>query len=178
MQTSHVTPEFLASQGLSPTFPKRFFDKVDKDGPVPEHMPHLGKCWVWTGSCLKSGYGRISSRYRGRLLLAHVASWILHSGSSPNELLTLHKCDHPPCVRPSHLFLGTKRDNTMDSIAKGRWAPQFGSHNGNSKLSEEQILEIRRGYLAGRTNPEMAIQYGVTRHCIWEVVRRMKWTHI
>ena len=27
----------------------KFWDRVDKDGPVPAHVPHLGPCWEWTG---------------------------------------------------------------------------------------------------------------------------------
>ena len=27
----------------------RFYENVNKDGPVPAHRPDLGPCWVWTG---------------------------------------------------------------------------------------------------------------------------------
>jgi hypothetical protein len=26
---------------------ERFWAKVNKDGPIPEHCSELGKCWVW-----------------------------------------------------------------------------------------------------------------------------------
>lgn len=28
----------------------RFWEKVNKDGPIPEHQPELGPCWEWTGA--------------------------------------------------------------------------------------------------------------------------------
>ena len=30
------------------TLEERFWRKVDKNGPIPEHRPELGPCWVWT----------------------------------------------------------------------------------------------------------------------------------
>ena len=38
---------------------QRFWEKVNKDGPVPEACPDLGCCWCWTGSLFTdSGYGQ------------------------------------------------------------------------------------------------------------------------
>jgi hypothetical protein len=39
---------------------RRFWSKVDKNGPVPPHRPELGQCWVWTGSVQPRGYGTFS----------------------------------------------------------------------------------------------------------------------
>lgn len=39
----------------NPPLEERFWAKVNKDGPIPEHRPELGPCWVWTGS-LSRGY--------------------------------------------------------------------------------------------------------------------------
>lgn len=101
----------------------RFWDKVNKDGPVPQHVPHLGKCWVWTGAKAHKGYGAISGEgFRSKRDLAHRVSWRLHHGDVPQGLWVLHKCDNPPCVRPDHLFLGTSQDNHADMMRKGRHA--------------------------------------------------------
>ena len=61
----------------------------------------------------------------------------------PGHLHVLHHCDNPPCVRPSHLFLGTDADNVQDMLAKGREARNYGDDHHNIKLTDAQVAEIR-----------------------------------
>jgi hypothetical protein len=90
---------------------ERFWGKVRKGA----------GCWVWTGSRIPKGYGKIQLGRRGTSpRFAHRISWELHFGPIPQGLWVLHKCDNPSCVKPSHLFLGTAKDNTSDMMAKGR----------------------------------------------------------
>ncbi len=85
--------------------------------------PNTG-CWLWVGAYHKTGYGLISSdadeRKRRKNILTHRAVWTVVNGDIPDGLFVLHRCDNPPCVNPSHLFLGTQRDNIADMHAKGR----------------------------------------------------------
>ena len=86
----------------------RFWDKVDK----------TGECWIWTASKNKKGYGRFG--FGSRAQLAHRVSWLLSNGEIPDGMLACHTCDNPPCVNPSHLWLGTQKDNVVDMSSKGR----------------------------------------------------------
>jgi hypothetical protein len=93
----------------------RFWNCVDKKGPVV--YPELGPCWSWMGAT-DGRYGIISAE--GVLKAkAHRVAWFLETGAWPTPN-ALHKCDNTICVRFSHLFEGTHRDNMADKAAKGR----------------------------------------------------------
>ena len=88
-----------------------FWERVQKAGP--------DDCWEWLGARGTRGYGRLTIA-RGRAPLAHRIAFHLAHGAVPSHLCVMHKCDHPPCVNPAHLSLGTHRDNVHDRDRKGR----------------------------------------------------------
>lgn len=111
----------------------RFWSHVDKDGPVIR--PELGPCWVYLTNGEPKTRGLI--RVNGVQIVAARLSWELSYGRIPGSLHVLHECDHEPCIRPSHLFLGTAADNMIDKQIKGR---------GLRTLSLDQRSELRRLY--------------------------------
>lgn len=86
-----------------------FYQYVNKNGPIPERLPELGPCWVWTGSTDEKGYGRYWDGRRPRK--AHDFAYELESESVPPGLEPDHLCRNRPCVRRSHLEAVTHREN-------------------------------------------------------------------
>ena len=145
-KTGEIKPDVPLRQ-IGRPLDERFWEKVDKNGPIPAHRPELGQCWEWTATISEKGYGlfRISGANR-RYEPAHRFSWILINGEKPAELFVLHHCDNRRCVRPDHLFLGTAADNTADMMSKGREARIYGDQHWCSKLTSQQVAEMRRRY--------------------------------
>lgn len=77
-----------------------------------------GECWHWLGRIGAYGYGILW--YEGRVWIASRIAYELQIGPVPSNLLVCHHCDNPPCVRGSHLFLGTQADNMRDMVEKER----------------------------------------------------------
>ena len=78
-------------------------------------------CWNYSGHKRPNGYAAIKLKGRITMVLAHRFSFQNFVMDIPENLLVLHKCDNRSCVNPSHLFLGTQKDNMDDMHNKGRF---------------------------------------------------------
>jgi hypothetical protein len=127
-------------------------------------------CWPFVGHRDKCGYGKFDDT------LAHRAAWEMQNGPIKAGLYVCHKCDNPPCVRPSHLFLGTQQDNVSDMVSKGRQGITRHGRGGKHKFNMEQIARIQAAYASGKVNQEqIAIVLGVDRSVISRIVNRTKY---
>lgn len=101
-------------------------------------------CWLWLGYLGKDGYGELYAF--NKRILAHRFSYELFNGKFNKELLVCHSCDNPKCVNPNHLWLGTCKENTQDSMKKGRKNYLFGDSNpAKRKNVRKKISEELRG---------------------------------
>lgn len=129
----------------------------------------INGCWDWQrGTIGDGGYGQIWTSKGSEM--THRAAWRLFYGEIPEGRWVLHKCDRPICCNPEHLFLGDIVTNTKDRHAKGRDAS--GQRNGNAKLTDAQVVEIRQKYDGqyGRLK-QLAAEYGVSSDQIRNIVR-------
>ena len=122
-----------------PTVEERFWAKVDKDGPSPQHKPELGPCWLWTAGKAERGYGRIA--VAGRVKKAHRLALELTRGPIQDGLDVDHLCSNSSCVNPSHLEPVPHAVN----VARGRLAET------NARRGAERT-HCKRGHLFDETN--------------------------
>lgn len=137
------------------------------------------ECWEWVGTLNDHGYGRLN--YRGKDDRSHRVSWRMKNGDIPDNLFVLHKCDNRKCVNPNHLFLGTQLDNMQDMSRKGRGKPfvGIGSRNPKSKLTENDVLTIRKLHQnKNYTCVQLSKMYKVTDVQISAIIHRKAWKHI
>jgi hypothetical protein len=161
---------------------RRFWSKVDKNGPMPVDAS-LGNCWMWTAcsSGPAHDYGRFSMFRDGRnvSMTATRFAYELEYGEFDKTKLLCHRCDNTRCVRPSHLFPGTQKDNIQDALKKKRMTGPRGSVNGQAKLTEFDVMCIRTAYRIGGVNVRnLAFVFGVSVSGVYGITIGTNWKHL
>ncbi len=136
-------------------------------------------CWGWKGYLNKNRYTsfRFGSDGKGfKERYGHRISWIIKNGDIPNDKQVCHKCDNPECTNPDHLFLGTIKENHQDKVRKGRG--NHGSRHGNSKLTEEQVKEIKILYNNGQKVSIIMQKFDASRMNIHRIGKSLAWKHV
>lgn len=155
---------------MKKTVENRFWGKVD--------ISDVNECWIWKAySQGRNGnkYGRFG--YNGKLILAHRLSWILKYGD-PGDMYVLHKCDNTLCVNPNHLFLGTHNDNMKDKVSKNRQSRMPGTTHPMSKLTDNDVFDIRRRLSKGETLKSISQTYDIHISTVGYIKTRKLWKHI
>jgi HNH endonuclease len=135
-----------------------------KRGKMPVFVPWYKFPILETESgCWQGTVERLGPR-RG-VRTGHYRKAALHKfGAIPKGMFVCHTCDNPQCFNPAHLFLGTPKDNSQDSIKKNRFTltSLYGEKKAH-KLTDTQIVEIR-GLLMTTllSQKEIAAMFGVT----------------
>ena len=132
-------------------------------------------CWLWKGNTNADGYGRFCIQRKH--IYAHRFAWEITYGLIPEGMFVCHKCDNPTCVNPDHLFLGTAADNNRDMLHKGRggFGTLLGEHNGNSKLTETRVAEMRELHKSGLSVRKLAALFGIGHSQVHNIVTEQNW---
>jgi hypothetical protein len=127
-------------------------------------------CIEWTGYVMPNGYGQI--KVSQKKYLAHRWSYQLSFGEIPEGMCICHRCDNRKCINPDHLFVGTNYDNILDRMKKDRSVRTKKQGNGVVKLTEQQVLDIRKD---PRHYALIATDYGLTPQHARRIQRGINW---
>ena len=124
-------------------------------------------CWIWDKAKNTNGYGHLWDKETKRFLHAHRVYYEKLVGEIPEGHVVCHTCDNPSCVNPSHLFLGTHKDNMQDARKKGRLSCV---DTKSAKLTWDQVDEIRSRYAQYETQTSLAKKFGVSISLIYHIL--------
>jgi len=150
---------------------ERFFCKVE----IGENE---NDCWRWLASKKKLGYGEFN--FKNKKILAHRFSYEYHNNCQiKDKMLILHNCDNPECTNPKHLREGTHKENNKDMMLRNRQHNCKGEECYLSKLTEQQVIEIRSRYANEDTSKrKLAKEYNVSAFAIGSIINRKTWKFI
>ena len=156
---------------LMKTGPKpQVIHRALKDHPPP--TPQTTFCRLWQGYA-HDGYG--IKRSEGRKI--SVPRWVIEQVGEDQfgvpwdpKFYVLHLCDQPLCFRYDHLMLGTHVENVRQAVLRGLAS--------QTKLTVEQVGQIRRLHTGGVSRRLLAEQFGVSTQNIGHILRRYSWTDV
>lgn len=183
-----MTTKLISYHIPSRTLEERFWEKVNKNGPIPAHAPELGPCWLWTGQLSSAGrpvMRRNTGGNNNKVSATRIALEIRDGASLPLDLFALHKCDNGICVRFDHLYAGTKKDNGRDMVNRGRnkWSPAVigvrGEANWCSRFKNEQIIQMRQLHWEdGVSYAELGRMFKLNSGRVHDICNGRRWGHI
>ena len=99
----------------------------------------------------------------------------------------LHRCDVPACVRPDHLFLGSRANNNEDMHLKGRAVSggtrtpveacnyARGERHGNAVLTVDKVVSMREYRAGGDSFSTIAARFGVSLTTAYKAIKEITW---
>ena len=97
-------------------------------------------------------------------------------GSRPDGMETRHLNGNRNDNRLENLAWGTRQENIADRGTHGNNLP--GERNPNSKLTESDVLKIRKLHTNGYSYSEIGKQFNITKTNVYYIVKRKSWAHI
>lgn len=88
---------------------------------APVHLLHermmqrvvpSGPCLIFTGATNSKGYGCVASGRKGKTVLTHRLAVLARDGEIPAGMTVDHLCGEKLCVRPDHLEVVTREENS------------------------------------------------------------------
>jgi hypothetical protein len=127
---------------------------------------------------VNNGYRHVNLRRDGKSTAYGVHRLVLLSfvGPCPDGMQCRHANGDKADNRLENLCWGSATENAADRVRHGTNAQ--GCRIANSKLTDADVVEIRRLYAEGGTKRGIARVFGVSQRTIDFVVRRVWWRHV
>ena len=150
-----------------------FLERKNKKGKDIKYIISKKECWECSSHKGVKDYP--VARIEGVQMYLNRYSYSKYKGAIPDGFLIRHTCDNPSCINPEHLILGTHKDNMLDKKERNRCNSPKGIKQSASKLSEIQVVSIRKEEGSYR---ELAKKYNVSFRTIGDIKKRILWKHI
>lgn len=92
-----------------------------------------------------------------------------------------HECEtnHKNRIRDDNRLENLEYISHADNVRYSALAySKKGSANANAKLSESEVLLIRKLHAKGKRQKELAVAFKTNKYAIYDIVHRRSWTHI
>jgi HNH endonuclease len=139
-----------------------------------EYIIDKNGCW----NCVSHGHngnGYTTVQRNKKRVYTHRYIYEHENGEIDDNMVIRHKCDNPSCINPEHLEIGTQKQNIKDMQLRGRENKQKGEDRPNSKLTDEDVLNIRSD---DRSYRKIADDYGIHHSVVGAIKNRTRWKHI
>lgn len=135
-------------------------------------------CWLWPYSSNQDGYGHFNLNGKTQRVSRYVLMVV--EGEPPENAIARHSCDVPQCFNPHHLSWGTRSQNVQDTLERGQHrAPSFpGERNPSSRLTEEQVRNIKLELNQGHPQIRLARKFNVSPATICNISTGKRWSHV
>lgn len=145
---------------------------VANDSEIKQRSAHTQKR---RGRVLRLGIGRYASaNVAGKQVLVHRLVAEAFIGPCPDGHIVRHGPGGPLDNHISNLSYGTPSDNNGADRLRDGTLPR-GSKAGMSKLTEEQVIEIKRRLLLGETRASLGREFGVRPENISHIATGRSW---
>ena len=130
-------------------------------------------CWTWDGACSKQGFGiwTINKEMHRVHRLAY-RLWV--DENLPKHAIVEQICGNRLCCNPAHL-----RIEEDSLLVPAKTSVRRGQFHWQSKLTPEQIVEIRRLYDSHEKNQmQIAKIFNTNQPTISRIIKRKVWRHV